>query len=245
MSKKKPFSIYPGPPLKAWMAHRPTRRSLMSIAEQGRDASHTISETVAINRLAERYQLALAHDFPLMHEASWIAAAEAMNGQTEITFDDLSIIASLVADDRYGGPEEIPEGQEPDEIVELLGCTVTQRLAVGEVVERVWGCEPAMSLREAIAAVSNRPPWSVYRDDPPPESFWRVEALTGEGVDGFRVTHTECPEVAVRVVDKDGLGYRVENPEVLSNTRSPLTAGNRVIDDIHAVIHSAIINAKK
>ncbi|PYZ99403.1 hypothetical protein A6K26_009155 [Gammaproteobacteria bacterium 2W06] len=248
MSKKKALSIYPGPPLKEWMANRPTHRSMASLMQHGRDASPTISDTVAVNRLAERYQLALAQDFPLLHEATWIAAANALNGYTETSMRDVLTLDALVADDLCGGLEELPDtASVPEPIAELQPCSVTQRLAIVEVIERIWGRDreqPSVSLREAISLVSRRPPWSVYRGDPGPENFWQVERIPSSAQgERFRVTHTECEGVQVRIMWDERLqGYRIEDTETLDRADFPLSfrdpdEGSRITDDLFDAVN--------
>lgn len=222
MSKQSAIKIYPGPPLRAWMADRPVRRSMLEQAQQG--GGETITDSVAVNRLAERYQLALAQDFPRLHEQTWLAVGNALSGTTETAVRDILTLGSLVADDIGHAPEDDENDTEfealPLALREIKDCNTIQRLAIVEVIERIWGSpspEESRSLREVISGLSRRPLWSVYRDDPEPEAFWQAEP--GEAAGRWRVTHTECPSIVVEVSETAGGRHTITDTQGLDEAR--------------------------
>lgn len=174
---KNRLSIYAGPPLRAFLERRPLRVSVNSLAEAPErteeqiqmdgDAGwpERISESVAINRLCERYHHLLEQSWPDLSERTWEALLNAGNGQTEHKLHGLGWMSpfAMVAEhfgldlDGVETEADLDERLERAEVSsgvefrKLRRLDPVQAMAVIEAIERFWGRDPEEyppSLRE-------------------------------------------------------------------------------------------------
>lgn len=154
-TKTKRISIYCGQPLLDFLAARPLKTSPMSQARMRAhgevDPSEEISESVALNRLAERYAFVMRKSLPDLNKSTWAAIYQALNSRTEHSINEIQInLASIVASDLglemrndetlsdYLVRIELDYGVE---FAKLASLDEIETLAVIEQVERYWGID--------------------------------------------------------------------------------------------------------
>lgn len=212
MSKNR-ITIYAGMPIQDFLDRRPLRPDWASRHRPGRDtgadSDDKISESVAMNRLAERYNFMLQQNFPMLSIETWEAILNAFNGRTEIGIDDMRYIPSGVAEDIGFGDRDwqAPKSAWPEHIREASEMTPAECLVAAEVNETFWGGNPARpggkngDLRELLASFSGRPVFAVYKDDPIPSECWEIvtdmTSLDDASEMDVVVRHTIHPEIEV------------------------------------------------
>ena len=230
--KSESMTITLGPAIQDYFQDRPVR-GYESNPLLATDGESSISNSTAINRLAERLRFILATQWPLLHEDTWIAVFNAMNGTiTEYGIDEAVHLASAVGDDLgFDG-----EGEVPSAVRELAGLTTAERVAVIECVERFWGAPAGANRdwREVLGNVSGRPSWSVTADDPALEEPW---SLAERSDDHLVLRHERDPSIEARLrITDGGDGLVIENAGDLRPMRERI-AGRH--GDLSQVVFSA------
>ena len=201
------MTIHLGPAIQDYFHNRPVR-GYESNPLLATDGEYSISQSTAVNRLAERLRFILATQWPSLHEDTWIAVLNAMNGtMTEYGIDQVAHLASIVGDDLGCDDED----DAPRAVRELAGLTAAERVAVIECVERFWGAPAGTQRgwREVLADVSGRPSWSVTADDPALDEPW---SLAERSDDHLLLRHDHDPTIEARLrITDGGHGLVIEN----------------------------------
>ena len=96
---KNRIQIYPGARLRRFLETRPLQPNPSSQARLVRgepDRADMITETCAINRLADRYFWLIDRARPKLSRVTWEAILNAANGWTEHTLDEIDSHLSLI-----------------------------------------------------------------------------------------------------------------------------------------------------
>lgn len=250
MSKSKTpnrISIYLGQPLKEFLRRRPLRPDFTSLDHarldrQGGGAGPEISESTALNRMAERYAWLMQQNFPLLSEETWLSVLNAYNSKTESTLHDIEWYQTGVADDLGYEAEDFHRPREEWHIAvrEMADLSPSQKLVVAEVTESFWGGNPAspgrvgedmLDLRDLLADIAGRPRFSVYKEDRESWRFWRVAEKAPEGErELWTLEHEVYPElrpvVEIRTTRK-GKQVRLQagEPELFEHRRQITVRG--------------------
>jgi hypothetical protein len=158
---KNRIQIYPGARLRRFLETRPLQPNPASQARLVRgemDLANTITETCAINRMADRYCWLLDRAMPKLNKATWEAVLNAGSGWTEHTLDEIDSHrpVDMVRDDLgIEGDLDAAEKTTGIEFAKLAALDDAGTLAVIEVIERFWGRrrEGAFDLDELIAGL--------------------------------------------------------------------------------------------
>lgn len=158
---KNRIQIYPGARLRRFLETRPLQPNPASQARLVRgemDLANTITETCAINRMADRYCWLLDRAMPKLNKATWEAVLNAGSGWTEHTLDEIDSHrpVDMVRDDLgIEGDLDAAEKTTGIEFSKLAALDDAGTLAVIEVIERFWGRrrEGAFDLEELIAGL--------------------------------------------------------------------------------------------
>jgi prepilin-type processing-associated H-X9-DG protein len=154
-------SFYCGEPIERFLNHRPVNHDPFT-----EDASHgeaDISASEGLNRLVARYQDVCRSSFPLLDQGVWERVIALCRQRSVLDVEDLLDVLANVAGD------------------EAAALSFEQALSMIEVIERVEGRTPAMSLREAAALVSGRPAAAVFAgEDDALLDEWSLDTATGE-----------------------------------------------------------------
>jgi hypothetical protein len=163
MANSNQLRIYAGAPLKRFFSMRPLKPCCISMARMGahgttNDAT-TISESVALNRLVERYLWLMDVHLPLFNnEQTWCAILDAYNGWTEHSLSEIETLSPINALlDHLGLESEndlaAAEKTTGIEFAKIAALTPVERMAVIEAVERFWGRawnDPALTMQKII-----------------------------------------------------------------------------------------------
>jgi len=143
---KNRIQIYPGPRLRRFLETRPLTTNPASQARLVRgevDLADTITETCAINRMAERYFWLLDRARPKLNRETWLALLNTASGWTEHTLDEIDshrpidiVMGDLGIDAKNLAEAEAATGIE---FAKLAALDDAGALAVIEVIERFWG----------------------------------------------------------------------------------------------------------
>ena len=158
---KNRIQIYPGARLRRFLETRPLQPNPASQARLVRgemDLANTITETCAINRMADRYCWLLDRAMPKLNKATWEAVLNAGSGWTEHTLDEIDSHrpVDMVRDDLgIEGDLDAAEKTTGIEFAKLAALDDAGTLAVIEAIERFWGRrrEGAFDLDELIAGL--------------------------------------------------------------------------------------------
>lgn len=158
---KNRIQIYPGARLRRFLETRPLTPNPVSQARFVRgepDRADMITETCAINRMADRYCWLLDRAMPKLNKATWEAVLNAGSGWTEHTLDEIDSHrpVDMVRDDLgIEGDLDAAEKTTGIEFAKLAALDDAGTLAVIEVIERFWGRrrEGAFDLDELIAGL--------------------------------------------------------------------------------------------
>lgn len=159
---KNRIQIYPGARLRRFLDTRPLTPNPVSQARFVRgepDRADMITETCAINRMADRYCWLLDRAMPKLNKATWEAVLNAGSGWTEHTLDEIDSHRpiDIVMDDLGIDAKNLAEAEAATgiEFSKLAALDDAGTLAVIEVIERFWGRrrEGAFDLDELIAGL--------------------------------------------------------------------------------------------
>jgi hypothetical protein len=150
MGKIPQLKIYAGAPLQAFLNRHPRKPDIsVRIGTFGRvDQAETITDSVAINRMAERYMHILSKSLPDLDETTWAAVFQSVNGRTEFDLQDMRwSIFGLLVDEIGAEPFEDEEtlvfaqrleDQTGVSYVQLAQLDSIQNMAIYELAERFW-----------------------------------------------------------------------------------------------------------
>lgn len=161
IAMKNRIQIYPGARLRRFLETRPLTPNPVSQARLVRgepDRADMITETCAINRLADRYFWLLDRAMPTLNKATWEAVLNAGSGWTEHSLDEIASHRPIdMVRDELGIEGDLAAAEKLTgiEFSKLAALDDAGTLAVIEVIERFWGRrrEGAFELDEIIAGL--------------------------------------------------------------------------------------------
>ena len=143
---KNRIQIYPGVRLRRFLDTRPLTPNPASQARFVRgepDRADVITETCAMNRLADRYFWLLDRARPDLNRATWEAILSAASGWTEHSLNEIDSHRpiDIVMDDLGYEAADLPAAEAATgiEFAKLAALDDAGSLAVIEVIERFWG----------------------------------------------------------------------------------------------------------
>lgn len=175
------ISIAVGKALGKFLEERPLRQDLATMTRQFNDDDYgrEISESTALDRLAERYNFLLRQNFPKLPEEAWEAILNAYNPRSEHSLFEIHPVFCGVCDDL--GLELQPDESNENFwkrvkksrygfISSISKLTDAENLVVHEFIERFWGRDQdednyeAISLRDQLAKFSGVSPGEVFAE---------------------------------------------------------------------------------